>query len=254
MNPIERSGHDKNQIRQQVWSELRAVAFPDSRFHWNFGEFIPDFEGSEQCAAAIRQLDPYRQSHRLFITPDNSLTLLRQYALEDRKDLIVSTYGIARGFVRLGPGMVPVGQEKLAATLDGMEYFAQPISLEELQLTGHLDLLITGAAVITMEGIRWGKGHGFFDLEWGMFQEIGIVNAETPVLAVVHDCQAVDLALEPTAYDTIVDWLVTPTRIQRMPPVHLKPPGIFWDRVGPDLYEQIPPLKSLYEARSRLTE
>jgi 5-formyltetrahydrofolate cyclo-ligase len=33
---------DKAIIRKRVWAELREVALPDSRFHWNFAEFIPD--------------------------------------------------------------------------------------------------------------------------------------------------------------------------------------------------------------------
>ena len=33
-------------IRQQIWAKLAEVARPDTRFHMNFAEVIPDFVGS----------------------------------------------------------------------------------------------------------------------------------------------------------------------------------------------------------------
>lgn len=33
----------KESVRERVWSELRKVAVPDSRFHLDFGEFIADY-------------------------------------------------------------------------------------------------------------------------------------------------------------------------------------------------------------------
>lgn len=239
----------KTSVRQKVWTELRSVALPDSRFHWNFAEFIPDFEGSSECAQKIRAMDWYRTSKWIFITPDNGLTLLRQFALEDQKQLVVSTYGIVRGFMILRPGAIPLADARLASTLDGMEYFGEPISLDELVHAGSLDLMITGAAVMTETGIRWGKGHGFFDLEWAMFREIGVATNDTPIIAVGHDCQVVTLALEPSPYDTIVDRIVTPTRTIDIPRTHSKPTGIFWDRLSPEVRQQIPPLQLLYERR-----
>src|SRR5258708_22383406 len=41
-------------IRQRVWADLRHVARPDSRFHWDFAEFITDYEGSEAGADRIQ--------------------------------------------------------------------------------------------------------------------------------------------------------------------------------------------------------
>ena len=34
---------------------------------------------------------------------------------------------------------------------------------------GKIDLMLTGASAVSKNGVRFGKGHGFFDLEWGMF-------------------------------------------------------------------------------------
>jgi len=242
-----RTTQNKFKLRQKVWAELRQVARPDSRFHWNFEEFVPDFEGSEQCASAIRNMACYQNSRVIFIAPDNSLTLLRQCSIEDRKTLIVATHGIVRGFMVIEPGQVPPGNEQLAATLDGMEYFARPISLEEIKALAAIDLLVTGVSLVTKHGVRWGKGHGYFDLEWAMFRELGLVDEDTPVIAVGHDCQMVSTDVEPAVFDTLADIIVTPTQVIEVVRSHRKPEHILWDYLSPELYEQVPTLQTLFE-------
>jgi 5-formyltetrahydrofolate cyclo-ligase len=37
--------------------------------------------------------------------------------------------------------------------------------LREISSFGKIDLLITGISLVTEKGVRWGKGHGYFDLE-----------------------------------------------------------------------------------------
>ena len=39
--------------------------------------------------------------------------------------------------------------------------------------------MVTGASAVSLDGVRFGKGHGFFDLEWGMFTDMGIVDDDT---------------------------------------------------------------------------
>jgi 5-formyltetrahydrofolate cyclo-ligase len=240
---------DKSVVRQQVWEELRKVARPDSRFHWDFGEFIPDYDGSEQCAQAIRQLESYRRSSIVFITPDNNLLVLRQYAINDGKTILMASYGIARGFMRLDRRGVPHGQERYAASLDGMEEYAIPVGVKDLSHFDKIDLLVTGASIITPQGVRWGKGHGYFDLEWAMFRELRLVDEDTPVVAVAHDCQVVELELTPEPYDTIVDHIVTPTRTIDTSRTLPKPQGILWDKLDPAMLEKIPPLNELHHRK-----
>jgi len=229
-----------------VWQELRKVARPDSRFHWDFAEFIPDYEGSQKCAAAIRRMRWYQGSSVLFITPDNNLAGLRQHAVQDDKTIIVATYGIVRGFLIIGRQDVPPGQERFVASLDGMEEFARAIDLDGLACLGRIDLLVTGASIINHQGVRWGKGHGYFDLEWAMMRELGLVEEATPIIAVAHDCQVIDLELAPAVHDTVVDRIVTPSRVIDVDRTLPKPLGIFWDRLDPTVRERIPPLAELY--------
>ena len=240
---------EKNQLREQVWAELRKVARPDSRFHWDFKEFVPDFQGSQRCTDAILKTPFYRQAQTLFIAPDNSLQSLRQQVLQDGKTLLAATYAIKRGFHLLIPGSVPPEDAPWAASLDGMEEFGRSVSLQEIRALGRVDLMITGISLVTEKGTRWGKGHGYFDLEWAMFREIGVVDEGTPIIAVGHDCQVISTDLQPSAVDTVADLVVTPSRVITVEKTYPKPEGIIWDYITPDLREQIPPLEELHHRR-----
>jgi 5-formyltetrahydrofolate cyclo-ligase len=52
-----------------------------------------------------------------------------------------------------------------------LEHFGRPIALAELPALGKFDVMVTGASAVSTNGVRFGKGHGFFDLEWGMFTD-----------------------------------------------------------------------------------
>ncbi len=230
-------------IRQQIWEKLRPVAKPDSRFHLNFAEFIPDFTGSERAIERL-MAQPFYTGRYAFVTPDNGLAELRRRMLDDGKTLVVSTYGIYRGFMLLDPGAIPPGQSPFAASLDGMELFGTPISLASLASRGPFDFMVTGASAVSLNGVRFGKGHGFFDLEWGMFTDLGLAHENTSVTAVVHDVQVVEENLIPSDTDILVDHIATPTRFitaSRGP----RPHGIRWELVSPEQLAATPPLQEL---------
>ena len=73
---------DKKKIRLKVWEKLKNVALPDSRFHLNFEEYIPDFKDSINACNQITKSDEYKNSKLLFITPDNCLTSIREQAIK----------------------------------------------------------------------------------------------------------------------------------------------------------------------------
>lgn len=221
------------------------VALPDSRFHLNFAEVIPDFVGSAEATDRIVELDEYRHCRLAFVTPDNCLVDLRRRLILDRIPFIASTYGIHRGFVLVEPGSVPLGAELYAAWLDGLEHFGRPVSLAETAARGPFDLLVTGASAVSRDGVRFGKGHGFFDLEWGMFTEVGIVDERTPVIAVVHDCQVVDEKLEPSETDILVDRIATPTELHTVERRARRPKGVHWDLLEAEQLAATPPLREL---------
>ncbi len=236
---------ERDTIRERVWEQLSLVARPDSRYHLNFAEFIPDFEGSDQALTHLLDLDLYRESKRILITPDNCLEGIRSQSIRDSKQAIVPTYGIRRGMILLERGMVPQGQENYASSLDGMERFGERLTLADIQKLGEIDFLITGASVISINGVRYGKGHGFFDIEWAMMREIGMVGEETPVVAFVHDCQVTENELQVEPFDTLCDIIITPSRLIRVSETQQKPKGIYWERLDPRLFESISLLPEL---------
>lgn len=232
-------------IRQQIWGKLHDVARPDTRFHMNFAEVIPDFEGSETATEHLVQMPRYQSAGYSFITPDNCLVDLRRRMIAEGKTFVMSTYGIYRGFLLMEPGMVPPGAELYAAWLDGMEHFGRPITLEEIAARGRFDFMVTGASAVSRDGVRFGKGHGFFDLEWGMFTDLGLVGEETPVVAAVHDCQVVQEKLHPSPTDILVDYIATPGGLHKVERRAKRPRGVIWDLLDPKQIDQTPPLQEL---------
>ena len=236
-------------VRREVRGRLTEVALPDSRFHLDFAEFIPDFIGSDRALARLRELPCYRDGRYAFITPDNCLAALRTRMLHDGKAMVVSTYGIYRGFVLLEPGMVPEGQETFAGWLDGLEHFGRPVTMAEIAERGAFDVMVTGASAVSLNGVRFGKGHGFFDLEWGMFTDIGVADERTPVVAVVHDLQVVEDGLSPSHTDIIVDYIATPDHLHEATRENPRPSGVKWELLTAQTIEATPPLRELQALR-----
>ncbi len=239
---------DAERARIIIWEKLRPVAKPDSRFSWDFSDFITDYEGSEKHVNLITSTDEYKKSKVLFITPDNNLEYLREQVITDKKVLIMTNYGIKRGFFVIKPGDVPQGKEEVASLLDGAQRYWKHYTLKRLKEEfPHVDMMITGASAITPSGIRFGKGHGYFDLEWAMFYTKGIVDDSTSIWAVGHDCQVFDLPVEVLPHDTAIDYIVTTTEIIKTRNEYTRPTGgVIWSMLQPEMLGEIPPLQELW--------
>lgn len=241
----------RNDIRQKVWDALRKVALPDSRFHFDFSEFIADFIGSDQATVRLTELDIYKNARVVFVTPDNCLEQLRGQVIRDKKILLMTTYGIRRGFIELLPEQVPSGMENYVVLLDAIEKAGRYTSLEEIQQRYRIDLLVTGGSAVTHTGVRAGKGHGFFDIEWASLYSLGVVDTDTPIVDVVHDCQVVDENFEVSPFDTICDYIITPTRIIHVANPQKPTGGIYWDKLEPGMMEKISILSELKGLQNR---
>jgi 5-formyltetrahydrofolate cyclo-ligase len=237
-------------IRQQIWERLRPIAKPDSRFHFDFTNVIPDFQGSEQAVQRLVSQPLYSDVRYAFVTPDNGLAELRRRMLDDGKTLVVSTYGIHRGFVLLEPSRIAREHTLFASWLDGLEYFGRPIALDEIANRGRFDLMVTGASAVSVNGVRFGKGHGYFDLEWGMVTDIGVADERSTVIAVVHDVQVVEEDLVPSETDILVDAVATPTRYFNVKRGK-RPKGIKWNLLEPEQLASTPPLQELQRMQGR---
>ena len=236
-------------VRQKIWARLPEVAVPDSRFHHDFAEVIPDFIGSSDATDRAFGSLAIRATRFAFVTPDNSLVELRRRLIVAGVPLVVSSFRIRRGFFIIEPGSVPAGHELYAAWLDGLEHFGQPITLAALARRGRFDLLATGASAVSSEGVRFGKGHDFFDIEWGLFTAIGIVDDRTPIVAIVHDRQVVETRLFPSPTDILIDSIATPTRLITVTRASARPRGIRWEQLDQSQIDAMPPLAELRRAQ-----
>jgi 5-formyltetrahydrofolate cyclo-ligase len=242
----------KANVRNLVFATLRTVAYPDSRFHFDFGEFIADFRGSERAVERLIHDPFYGSAKSIFITPDNCLEQLRYRALLDGKAVLTTSYSIKRGFWLLRKQDIAPEKWLYASTLDGMERVGRSLSLQDIvSELPRVDYLVTGTGAINEQGIRFGKGHGFFDAEWGMLHRVGVIATTTPVAAVVHDCQVLQQELHPEVFDTVADVIFTPTRTIAVTAPHKPDCGIVWPLLDPHMLDTIPPLQELkaWEAR-----
>jgi 5-formyltetrahydrofolate cyclo-ligase len=243
---LQSSNDHKADVRLRVWHKLRQVAFPDSRFHFDFSSFIPDFEGSQVATNRLLALPSFRSCSTVFIAPDNCLEYLREQTLKIGVKILMTTYGIRRGFWLLDPAGIEPSLLRYAATLDGMEKIGRNVTLREIILMElKVGLMVTGTGAINIKGIRFGKGHGFFDLEWGMLSTIGVVSPNTITTAIIHDCQLLDEELEPEEFDTICDLIITPSKIVEVDSTKKPVCGIIWERLQTNMLEEIPPLQEL---------
>jgi len=227
--------------RERIWAELAKVARPDSRFHWDFSSFICDFVGSDQCADRILELDAFknRGDRQIFITPDNCLEDLRYKLITAGVPFVMTTYGIIRGFYRLDPSKIPASDHRYAATLDGFDRYAQHLPLAELKRSRPFSLLVTGGSAVSSNGVRFGKGHGYFDFEWAVLSELGLTDQFSVVADVVHDCQFVNEVMPAERHDVAVDWVVTPTRAMHIDQ-STRPRGrVYWEMVPGTEFERL---------------
>ncbi|ATZ57539.1 hypothetical protein BCIN_15g01080 [Botrytis cinerea B05.10] len=236
----------KSQIREKVWEELRHVAIPDSRFDHDYSSFICDFVGSNDAGRHLISLDCYISAETIFIAPDNCLQELRCQALKDGKIVICTTYGIRRGFFLLNPKEIPERKWEVASYLDGMERYGRHVTLTAIRSEGlRIPLMVTGTGAINYKGLRFGKGHGFFDLEWGMLYSIGAVNKDTKTIALVHECQVLEEEFKGDQWDAGCDYVITNKRIITVAGAAKPGYGIIWDKLDRGMLEDIESLREL---------
>lgn len=224
----------REQVRAIAREALRAIALPDSRWHLDVDEFVPDFEGSEQCLDHLAALPAYAGARSLYVTPDNSTERLRRRALDEGKSVLTSTFGQRRGMVLLDPTDIAPERRELAATLDGMERCGRTLSLAELYALPAVDLLVTGAFAVTTDGVHVNSHADYLDLEWGLLVELGLVAAQTTVVAVVHPSQVIDVALAPQPHEITVDLMATPAGIVATTGSFHRPASLHWRRNSRD--------------------
>ncbi|KAF9735104.1 hypothetical protein PMIN06_001449 [Paraphaeosphaeria minitans] len=242
-------------IWQRVYKELLQHAKPDSRFHYDFLSFTPDFRGSSAAVDRLVQLPCYQAATTILATSDGSLEALRCRALHDGKKLLVGTYRLRRGFVLLSPQSIAEAELQAASWLDGMERpgIGRHLSLAQLQEEGvKVHLCVFGGLAFNTRGVVVWEGQSLFEVQWALLHDVKVVQEQVPVVAVAHGCQVLDeaeLGLERIkpgkAAEVQCDYIVTPERIFEVEGAVKPCSGVDFDAVDSAALENIPPLQEL---------
>ncbi|KFW11878.1 Methenyltetrahydrofolate synthase domain-containing protein, partial [Fulmarus glacialis] len=205
-------------------------------------------QGASHAATRLLCLQEFKAANTVKINPDAPQKNARFLTLEARKTLLVPTPRLRTGlFNKIVP---PSGATKeilrICATSQGIKDYSVPVGLDG---KARVDLVVVGSVAVSEKGWRIGKGEGYADMEYAMMVSMGAVQADTPVITIVHDCQVVDIAEELLDdHDLTVDYILTPTRTIKTNCKRPKPQGIIWHkatRKSYEMLEKIPILKSL---------
>ena len=206
----------EERVRRVVWSRLRAVALPDSRFDLELRHYVPDFAGRAKADARVLKQAAWSDASTVFVMPDNSLRSLRHKALLAGKRLLVPTFGFRRGVIVLDGGAIDDADKAIAATLDGMEQVGSPLTVRQARGL-HVDLVLTGATAASRDGRVIGRGEPLLGIAWAAMEDLGLVGAAVRIIAVIHDCQLIASDV-PAVPEIVVDLLATPSQL-----IHCEP-------------------------------
>lgn len=233
----------KDAVRNDVWAllEKAGVAVGPA---WSM---IPNFVGADIAAWRLGQLDAWKAARTIKTNPDHAQTPIRLRALYEGKTVYTPVPYLTREFpyLRLDPDVLAARtiSFELAATPQGFMEHGGRVEFEDIE---PLDFCVVGSVAVGLAGGRTGKGAGFADLETGIFRELGIVSAQTPMATTIHSLQLVpDELVVIEAHDSPLDYIATESGLfetgNRMP----RPMGVAWDKVRPDQFETIPFLSRL---------
>jgi 5-formyltetrahydrofolate cyclo-ligase len=240
---------DKDALRSEVWSLLEAQAASVGSV-WSR---IPNFVGAEQAAARLADLPIWKRARVVKSNPDKPQIPVRLRALQDGKLLYTPVPELVQDFpfVLLDPDDltkrgIPF---EVAAVADGAIEHGIKVRFQEMM---PMDLVVVGCVAVTRHGGRTGKGGGFADLELGIFRELGLVKADTPIVTTVHALQVVDdERIQMLAHDSALDWIVTPDEVIETRTPYPQPEGVNWADVRADQFAQIPFLRDLEESLTK---
>lgn len=238
----------KDALRASAWDRLVALGV-------NVGPVasrIPNFAGADLAALHLAKAPEWAAARIVKCNPDPPQIPVRLRALYDGKIVYAPVPELTEGFpfVRLDPATLAArGVDfELAATSQGFLAHGEPIEFEAME---RIDFCVVGSVAVTADGGRTGKGGGFADLELGIFRELGIVDAATPIATTVHSSQVVAAERLPMLpHDSALAYVATEERLIVTGTRHPQPKGVAWDVVQPDQFRDIPFLADL---KARIT-
>ena len=189
----------------------------------------------------------WQQARVIKSNPDTAQEPVRLRALQDGKVVYMAVPRLTheRCFVALTAADlrqrgIPCN---VAATHRGAMRHGRLVALAEMM---PIDLVIVGCVAVARDGGRTGKGAGFADLELGILRQLGLVQADTPIVTTVHPLQIVASAQLPMlTHDWSLTWIVTPDEAIATSTQRAQPRGLQWEHLRPEQLETIPILRTL---------
>ena len=142
----------------------------------------------------------------IFSSPDSALKKVREYALKDKKVLIMASPKLKKGYLLINP-IDTLKMEKTASTIDGAFKFGKPV-----KNFPKVDMVVEGSVAVDLDGNRLGKGGGYGDMEISHLYRQKAIDNKTSIVTTVHEMQIIDKV--PTEdHDEKIDMIVTPKRV-----------------------------------------
>jgi 5-formyltetrahydrofolate cyclo-ligase len=236
----------KAAVRRRVWSRLVDA---DVAIGPAFDR-IPNFVGADAAAKWLSELEEWKRARVVKCNPDPPQIPVRLRALYDGKLLFSPVPYLTKGFpyLRIDPErLARKGVDfETAATAQGFMEHGEPIGFEDMP---KLDFCVVDCVAVTRRGGRTGKGAGFADLEQGVFRELGLVDATTPIATTVHSSQLVDESeVVMESHDSALNYVATELELIATRTTFPQPQGVAWDKVRPDQFADIPFLSALRQS------
>lgn len=233
----------KDVLRAEIWSALEShgVNIGDVWSH------IPNFVGADAATERLAALPIWKNARVVKCNPDAPQIPVRVRALQDGKRLYTPVPELKQEypFLLLDPDDLArrgIPFEDAGPIRQAVEIGVK-VRFDEMQ---PIDIALVGCVAVTRAGGRTGKGGGFADLELGIFRDMGLVGAGTPIVTTVHALQVVaDERVVMQPHDTPLDWIITPDEVIETRSTLARPGGVDWDAVQPDQMESIPFLADL---------
>ncbi len=235
---------EKESIRNQIWKKIADLVPSSSPYH-----SIPSFPGQRRTAERLRSIEFYKKAKRIFIPPDAAQFYARLSVLRDGKVLVMASPRLRDGFYEVHPDK-PEHLWLRSIKSSGIRRWGKKLKTTRSDI-GKIDLMVTGAVALSPDGERIGKGTGYFDWEYAILREIGCIDEDTPIAALVHDVQVCE-KLPFQEKDVSVNLIITPTRTLAVEACRTRPSGIDWDQMDRRILASMRPLRELArQQRSR---
>jgi 5-formyltetrahydrofolate cyclo-ligase len=238
----------KDALRTEIWSSLEQTGAGIGPVYSR----IPNFVGADRAAARLAELPIWKNAGVVKCNPDPPQIPVRLQALLDGKLLYTPVPELVKDypFLELDPEDLKnrrIPFESAAPSEGALEY-GRRVNFDEMK---PFDIVVVGCVAVTRNGGRTGKGGGFADLELGIFREMGLVQPDTPIVTTVHASQVVgNERIIMVRHDSALDWIITPEEVIETRTPYNQPPGVYWEGVQADQYQNIPFLSNL---RAKLT-